>query len=53
MEGEKKTARGAKLQLNRQAGLGSETVEVGLNKMRSKAKNSLRNVKFMCVRVLE
>lgn len=28
MEGEKKTARGAKLQLNRQAGLASEAVEV-------------------------
>lgn len=29
MEGEKKTARGAKLQLNRQAGLASEAAEVG------------------------
>lgn len=29
MEGEKKTARGAKLQLNRQAELASEGVEVG------------------------
>lgn len=29
MEGENKTVRGAKLQLNRQAGLASEAVEVG------------------------
>lgn len=29
MEREKKTARGAKLQLNRQAGLASEAIEVG------------------------
>lgn len=29
MEGEKKTARGAKLQLNRRAGLASEAVEMG------------------------
>ncbi len=29
MEGEKKTARGAKLQLNRQAELASQTAEVG------------------------
>ena len=31
MQGEKKTARGAKLLLNRRAGLASEAVEVGFS----------------------
>lgn len=47
MEGEKKTERGVKLQLNRQAGQASEAVEVGFT-VRSQSRHAMALKKNLC-----